>query len=151
MKIKFKKLTETAIIPKLNNQSDAGLDFFSDENIIIPAKGSAICTTGIAWQPILSQTQKDLNFKAYMQMQSRSGMAFKNSIELTNAGVIDESYRGNIGLKFYNNESYDYFIAKGEKVAQGIVKLIPIFEIEEVKELENTVRGTNGFGSSGKL
>jgi len=146
MKIQFYKIKEDAIIPKMNHIDDAGIDFFSNEDIVVRSKSFATCQTGIAWQPVNVQTDK----KVYLQMQSRSGIAFKSSVELTNAGVIDQSYRGEIGMKFYNYSDKDFNIKKGDKIAQGIVKLLPYFEIEETFELENTIRGSKGFGSSGK-
>ncbi len=149
MKIYFKKLTKTAKIPTKNNKSDAGIDFYADENVIVPANGTAICSTGIAWQPELNVLQIALNFNCYLQMQSRSGLAFKNGIELTNAGVIDILFRGNIGLKFYNYTDEDFEIKQGDKVAQGIPKLIPNVTITEIKNLKETERGEKGFGSSG--
>ena len=149
MKIYFKKLTKTAKIPTKNNKSDAGIDFYADENVIVPANGTAICSTGIAWQPELNVLQIALDFNCYLQMQSRSGLAFKNGIELTNAGVIDILFRGNIGLKFYNYTDEDFEIKQGDKVAQGIVKLIPNYSIIETNHLDDTERGEKGFGSSG--
>ena len=149
MKIYFKKLTKTAKIPTKNNKSDAGIDFYADENVIVPANGTAKCSTGIAWQPKLNALQIAMDLNCYLQMQSRSGLAFKNSIELTNAGVIDEGFISDIGLKFYNYTDEDFEIKQGDKVAQGIPKLIPNVKIIETDELDDTERGKKGFGSSG--
>ena len=144
MKVKFKKLSELATIPTRANPTDAGIDFYAIKNQTIYE--SLEFNTNIAW------AVEDIpdGFNTYLQMKSRSGLAFKKDLEVTNAGVIDENYRGDIGIKIYNNADQIYQIRKGDKIAQGIVMLIPKFEIEEVSELNDTDRGANGFGSSGK-
>lgn len=142
IKIKFKKLSENAVIPQKNNPSDAGIDFYSTENVLIKAGSSACIGTGIAWQP-------DTPF-CYLQMKGRSGLCFKKGLELCNAGVIDSGYTGEIRVLLHNTLNTDYEIKEGDKIAQGIVFPLPELVIEEVSELDETDRGANGFGSSGR-
>ena len=148
MKILFKKLREGAVLPKFGNDDsmNAGLDLCSSSNVIIylnPGE-SKIIPTGIAWEPVSGS-------RCAMIVQSRSGLAFKHGIEASNAGVVDASYRGEIMVKLYNTSSHVYAVEPGERIAQGIVYLLPeITEICEVDELNESARGMDGFGSTGR-
>jgi dUTP pyrophosphatase len=147
MIVKFKKLNENAVIPTRGRDSDAGLDLYAtDDLVVIKSNESVSLKTGIAWEV------EDVpeGFNVYMQIKGRSGMAFKYDIEPTGAGVIDQEYRGEIGIKLYNMGEESYAIRRGDRIAQGIVKLIPKFTIVEAEELSETSRNTGGFGSSGK-
>lgn len=149
MKIHFKKMRPNAVIPKFGNGDfmNAGLDLCSALTTLVylePGE-SAIIPTGIAWEPISGS-------RCAMIVQSRSGLAFKHGVEASNAGVVDASYRGEIMVKLYNNGDKLYVVEPGERVAQGIVYLLPeITDICEVDELQESARGTNGFGSTGRM
>ena len=148
MEIRFKKLTDSATIPTYGggDSANAGLDLYSSSemDITIPAGRFAIIPTGIAWEPIAGS-------RCVMIVQSRSGMAFKHNIEASNAGVIDSTYRGEISVKLYNTGDSDYIVHKGDRIAQGIVMILPeIREIVEMVELGDTIRGDSGFGSTGR-
>ena len=142
--IGFKKLLPEAIIPTKAHIMDAGFDFYAIEDVTISPDFSAICRTGIAWDPM-----DNIDQCYYLQMKSRSGMAFKHGLECTNAGVIDHDYRGEIMIKLYNNGDKQYDIKAGDRIAQGIVHVIPMCECIEVRDMEKTERGDKGFGSSG--
>jgi dUTP pyrophosphatase len=147
MIVKFKKLDFRATIPTRSNPTDAGVDFYATKDITIEGLGSSeILSTGIAWS--VDGIPEGIN--AYMQIQSRSGLAFNHGVECTNAGVIDQNYRGEIKVKLYNHSSDSVWIRRGDRIAQGIVKLIPQYEIQEALELDSTDRGALGFGSSGR-
>lgn len=140
--VKFKKLSSDAVVPIRKRESDAGFDFYAVEDILVPAHGNAIAKSNIAWEPD--------TVLCYMQLKCRSGLGIKNSIEFTSAGVVDASYRGDITGKLYNMTDEDYLIKKGDRCFQGVI--LPLAEITclEVSELNDTDRGTKGFGSSGK-
>jgi len=146
MKVSFKKLNDNATIPTLNNSTDAGLDLYACDNVMITSHSDAIIKTGIAWMP--SKIKE--GSKAVMIVKSRSGLAFKDGIECTNAGVIDQCYRGEIGVKLYNTTNELYQVKKGDRIAQGVIYELPVVNIEEVMEIDASIRGENGFGSSGK-
>jgi len=146
MKVKFKKMTKNAIIPTRKLKTDAGIDFYSMYSNCIMGHSSCIIPLNIAWQV----EDIPVGYNVYMQIQSRSGLAFNYSIECTNAGVIDQNYRGCISVKLYNMSNKTYYIKMGDRIAQGVIKLLPQFEIEEALVLDDTDRGNNGFGSSGK-
>jgi dUTP pyrophosphatase len=139
MEIKFK-----GNIPTYGTDGSIGLDLVSNINILILAHSSAKVGTGTYWQP-----EPLKGVKVGMIVQSRSGLAFNSGIEASNAGVIDEDYRGEIKVKLYNNSDEDFFIKKGDRIAQGIVHLIPNIVVVDSEKLEGTERGQKGFGSTG--
>ena len=82
-------------------------------------------------------------------IRDRSGLAFKSGLH-TLGGVIDEGYRGEIGVVLVNMSSKDYEIKKNERIAQIILQPYSAVPIEHVEELEETERGEGGYGKSGK-
>ncbi|KAI1856190.1 uncharacterized protein JN550_013883 [Neoarthrinium moseri] len=78
----------------------------------------------------------------------RSGLASKNFID-TGAGVIDADYRGPVKVLLFNHGEADFKVAEGDRVAQLIIERIYTPEVVEVAELEASVRGAGGFGSTG--
>ena len=81
-------------------------------------------------------------------VKSKSGLNVKHG--LTSVGVIDVGYTGSIRVKLYNHSSKDYCIKRGDKVSQLVIMPILTPELELVDELEDTERGANGFGSTGR-
>lgn len=78
----------------------------------------------------------------------RSGLASKHFID-TGAGVIDADYRGQVKVLLFNHADADYEVKEGDRIAQLVLERIVTPEVEEVKELEESVRGAGGFGSTG--
>lgn len=78
----------------------------------------------------------------------RSGLAAKHFID-TGAGVIDADYRGQVKVLLFNHNDADFAVAEGDRVAQLIIERIYTPEVVEVAELEESVRGAGGFGSTG--
>lgn len=81
-------------------------------------------------------------------IKSKSGLNVKENV--TSEGVIDAGYTGSIVVKLYNNGDGLVHIQKGQKISQLVIMPIITPELELVDELENTERGDNGFGSTGK-
>ncbi|XP_038961577.1 deoxyuridine 5'-triphosphate nucleotidohydrolase isoform X12 [Rattus norvegicus] len=79
----------------------------------------------------------------------RSGLAVKHFIDV-GAGVIDEDYRGNVGVVLFNFGKEKFEVKKGDRIAQLICERILYPDLEEVQTLDNTERGSGGFGSTGK-
>ena len=138
MRIKI-KLDEGAKMPTRAHRKDAGLDIYSRETKIIPAKGSAEFDTGVH----IELPEGTVGF-----LKSKSGLNIKFGI--VGEGVIDEGYTGSIRVKLYNNSDYGYKVNAGEKISQLVILPIlrPVLKI--VDSLDETERGDNGFGSSGK-
>lgn len=84
----------------------------------------------------------------YGRIAPRSGLAWKNHIDV-GAGVIDEDYRGNIGVVLFNHSNEDFKVIKGDRIAQLICQRIEYPVLQEVTNLDNTSRGAGGFGSTG--
>ena len=132
-------LDADAIMPTRAHETDAGLDLYARETQIIPAKESAVFDTGV-------HIELPPNTAGFLK--SKSGLNVKHGI--TSEGVIDVGYTGSIVVKLYNNSKHDYKINKGDKITQLVIIPILTPDIELVNHLEDTDRGDNGFGSSGK-
>lgn len=132
-------LDEGAFLPTRAHELDAGLDLYAMETTIVPAKESAKFDTGVHVEiPPCS-----VGF-----LKSKSGLNVKHGI--TSEGVIDTGYTGSIVVKLYNNSGYDYVVRRGDKISQLVVLPIYLPTLEVVDSLEETDRGNNGFGSSGR-
>ena len=140
MVVKFKKTNDNAVIPSKNNESDTGLDVSSVEDKVIPARGSAVVDVGLKFAFI------DLGF--WVKVEGRSGLGFKHGI-IPHPGIIDQGYRGDAGIKLYNNTDKDYEVKAGDRIAQFVVYRNYPVEISE-GEIVESARGEKGFGSSGK-
>jgi dUTP pyrophosphatase len=140
IRIHFIKTHPDAILPSKKNISDTGYDLTAVENVKIPAKDCALIPTGLQ----VAKTEKGL----WYLILPRSGMGFKHSIQ-PHLGVIDNSYRGDLAVKLYNFSNDDYNVLKGDRVAQ--IAYFPLLCVEPAwaSEIEETDRGSNGFGSSG--
>jgi len=150
MKLKFKKLNEGATIPTFGNDDfkNAAVDLYAclpdGESVMVRPGSYAIIPTGIAWEP-------EGGGKYAMLIQSRSGLAFTENIEASNAGVIDCGYRGEIKVKLYNTGTRMFFVTHWMRIAQGIILDLPyVSEIVETDTLRESARGNSGFGSTGE-
>ena len=151
MQYNFKKETPTAKLPTKHTAVSAGIDFYADEETYIPAGESRIISTGISWEPDISISY----YKAVICLiiQSRSGLAFKEGLEASNAGVIDQDYvsteenKAVIKVKLYNHSKRNKLILLGDKICQGIPQYLPYFD--DVEILDDNRNGL-GFGSSDK-
>ena len=85
-----------------------------------------------------------------LQIRSRSGLALKNGIFCLNTpGTVDADYRGNVGVILANFSDTPFIINPGDRVAQAVLNKFEKIEWEEVTTLDETKRGTGGFGHSG--
>lgn len=133
------KLDNGAYMPTRAHDTDAGLDLYSRYELTVSAGGSEIFDTGVH----IELPPGTVGF-----VKSKSGLNIKHGI--TSEGVIDEGYTGSIVVKLYNHSDEDYTVKKGDKISQLVILPILKPDIEVVDELEDTDRGSNGFGSSGR-
>jgi|TARA_R110002012_G_scaffold109226_2_gene252900 dUTP pyrophosphatase len=140
MIVKFKKTNKNAVIPSKNHDSDTGLDVTSVEDKVIPARGSAVVDVGLKFAYI--------DFGFWVKVEGRSGLGFKYGI-IPHPGIIDQGYRGDAGVKLYNNTDKDYEVKAGDRIAQFVVYRNYTVEVSEGDIMESK-RGEKGFGSSGK-
>lgn len=140
MKLKFKKLTETAKLPSYAYAGDSGMDICADENVQILPRSFAKIHTGIA--AVIPDGYE-------IQVRPRSGLASKGVVAAF--GTVDSDYRGEIGVSLYNHTDGNVIIVKGNRIAQLVLAPVVRAEIEETDNLgEATERGANGFGSTGR-
>lgn len=138
--IKFSKTHGEAQLPKKNHKDDAGWDLFAVEDTVIPANGKGIVNVGLK----LAYLEPGY----WIRVASRSGLSFKNGI-LAHPGVVDNGYRGDLGVLLYNYSTVDHAITKGDRVAQIVIHFNIDMDVEW-GEVEQTERGEKGFGSSGR-
>lgn len=141
MKIKIRKLSDRAILPRYEHEDDSGLDLFAiDDQELLPGETKLI-PTGIAIE---------LPPDTEAQVRPRSGLALKHSITVLNTpGTIDAGYRGEVGVILINHGRTTFKVTKGMKIAQMVIMPILRVEIEAVETLTETRRGAGGFGSTG--
>ncbi|NPA12216.1 MAG: dUTP diphosphatase [Epsilonproteobacteria bacterium] len=142
MILKIKKLKNSALIPAYQTKEAAGFDLHAVEDTVIKPFERKLIPTGLAFE-----IQKGYE----IQIRPRSGLAFKHGITVLNTpGTIDSDYRGEIKVLLINLGSEDFEIKKGERIAQAVVAPVVQADIVEVDELNETERGSGGFGSTGK-
>lgn len=133
------KLAPDAILPTRAHSDDAGLDLYGLEDAILPPQGGKMLRTGIA----LALPSGHVGMIA-----DRSSLA-KKGVK-TSGGVIDAGYRGEIQVVVWNLSKEEIRLSRGERIAQLLIFPIATPAVQEVQELDSTVRGTGGFGSTGK-
>ena len=138
--LKFKKTHDDAQLPQKNHADDAGWDLFSVEQVTIPANSSQVVPIGLQ----LAYVEPGY----WIRVASRSGLSFKHNI-LAHPGVIDSGYRGDLGVLLYNHGDADYVVKKGDRVAQFVIHFNVDLNVAW-GEIDDTIRGNKGFGSSGK-
>lgn len=138
--LRFVRLSEHATAPTRGSARAAGYDLYSAYDYTIPPMEKAIVKTDI---------QIAVPSGCYGRVAPRSGLAVKHFIDV-GAGVIDEDYRGNVGVVLFNFGKEKFEVKKGDRIAQLICERIFYPDLEEVKTLDDTERGSGGFGSTGK-
>ena len=144
MELKIKKLRENAKIPFRATEGSAGMDLYAciDEPITLEAGEKAVIPTGIA----IALPSPELGAFIF----ARSGLAIKHGIGLLNSvGVIDSDYRGEVCVGLINQFKEPYTVQPDERIAQMVIMPVSLIQPVEVDELDETERGTGGFGSTG--
>lgn len=134
------KLDEGAYMPVREYDADAGLDMRTPKRVVIYPNDSVTINTGV---------HVEIPFGYFGKLESKSGLNVNHGI-VYHGGVIDSGYTGQIVVKLYNHGKQKYVFEEGDKIVKLIVQpcLLPILEL--VDDLEDTYRGDNGFGSTGK-
>lgn len=143
--LKIKKLDnlKELPLPKYETAGSAGMDLSAaiDEPIIVKSGEVVLVKTGFA-------IALEKGFEA--QVRPRSGLALKNGITVLNSpGTIDSDYRGEVCVILINHSKTDFKIERGMRIAQMIIAKYEQAQIAEVSDLDETVRGSGGFGSTG--
>lgn len=145
-KVHIKRLKEQAIIPVYGSSSAAGADLYAclenNHSLEIAPGETVMIPIGIAME--IPEGFVGLIY-------ARSGLASKKGLAPANkVGVIDADYRGEIKVPLYNHSKKTVVVEQGERIAQIILMPFLMADFEECKELSNTERGENGFGSTGE-
>jgi len=144
MKVKVRKLNDNAVIPTRGSRESAGYDLYAciDSPISIGPHKTEKISTGLSIQPP----------KGYFgAIFARSGLALKSGLRPANCvGVCDRDYLGEYVAALHNDSDFIKTVNPGDRIAQLV--LLPYQDIEfcEVNQLDDTERGANGFGSTGK-
>lgn len=125
--------------PTRGSELAAGYDLYSYESVIIKSNEIKLIDTGISIK---------VPKNTYGRIAPRSSVSKKGI--LINAGVIDRDYRGPVKIMVHNLSDFNYVIHKNDRIAQLILEQIKTPRVTIVTNLDNTVRGENGFGSTGK-
>lgn len=125
-------------LPVYAHPGDAGADLRSAVDDIVPARGRQLIPAGI--RIALPPGHVGL-------VWPRSGLAVNRGIDC-GAGVIDSQYRGEIKVLLFNHTDADFAVKRGDKIAQLLVQKVETVEFIPVRELDDTQRGENGFGST---
>lgn len=143
IKVKVKKINKKAIISEYATKYSAGVDLRAciDEKIIIKPNETKKITTGLAME--IPENVVGLIY-------ARSGLATKKNISPANkVGVVDSDYRGEIAVFLTNEGENDFVVENNDRIAQMVFTPYYTAEFIETDELEETERGTGGFGSTG--
>ncbi len=139
--MKIKKLVENATIPTQGSKEAAGYDLYASEAVTILPGATEKVHTGIAIAVPVG------NFGG---IYARSGLATKRGLRPANCvGVIDPDYRGEVIVALHNDSKENQEIEAGERIAQLVIQPYNMVSMEVVDELDETERGTGGFGSTG--
>ena len=144
MKVKYKKLKDSAIEPTKGSEKAAGYDLYANINgndsITINPGETVVIGTGLSFE---------LPDNTFAAIFARSGLSTKSGLAPANkVGVCDSDYRGEYKVPLHNHSNVPATINHGDRIAQMVVMpFIPI-ELEEC-DLSNTARGSGGFGSTG--
>lgn len=126
-------------MPTRAHGTDAGADLRAPIDTIVHARGSRVIDTGVHIQ---------LPHGYVGMLKSKSGLNVRHGI--TSEGVIDEGYTGSIKVKIYNHSEKDYVIERGDKITQLVILPCEYAKFDLVDYLEDSERGGEGFGSTGK-
>ncbi len=144
VKVLVKKLDPRVQLPSYKTEGSSGMDLmaFVKNPIKIAPKNSALIPTGISLA---------LPNDVEIQIRPRSGLATKSNIGVLNApGTVDSDYRGEVKIILFNHGAEEFIVKNKDRIAQMVLMPILKIDFEEVEDLPNTLRGSGGFGSTGR-
>ncbi len=144
VKVLVKRLNSKVKMPEYKTIGSSGMDLmaFVNNPIKILPNTLELVPTGL-----FIAIPEDLE----IQIRPRSGLAAKSSISILNTpGTIDSDYRGELKIILFNHGNKNFIVNNGDRVAQMVLTPIIKMELEEVDQLPTSIRGSGGFGSTGK-
>ncbi|QDY57642.1 dUTP diphosphatase [Helicobacter pylori] len=141
MKIKIQKIHPNALIPKYQTEGSSGFDLHAVEEVMIKPHSVGLVKIGIC-------LSLELGYE--LQVRTRSGLALNHQVMVLNSpGTVDNDYRGEIKVILANLSDKDFKVQVGDRIAQGVVQKTYKAEFIECERLDETSRGSGGFGSTG--
>ncbi|EJB33775.1 dUTP diphosphatase [Helicobacter pylori] len=141
MKIKIQKIHPNALIPKYQTEGSSGFDLHAVEEVTIKPHSVGLVKIGICLS---------LEVGYELQVRTRSGLALNHQVVVLNSpGTVDNDYRGEIKVILANLSDKDFKVQVGDRIAQGVVQKTYKAEFIECERLDETSRGSGGFGSTG--
>ncbi|MDO7821463.1 dUTP diphosphatase [Helicobacter pylori] len=141
MKIKIQKIHPNALIPKYQTEGSSGFDLHAVEEVMIKSHSVGLVRIGICLS---------LEAGYELQVRTRSGLALNHQVMVLNSpGTVDNDYRGEIKVILANLSDKDFKVQVGDRIAQGVVQKTYKAEFIECERLDETSRGSGGFGSTG--
>jgi dUTP pyrophosphatase len=143
IELQIKLLDEGLPVPRYQHEGDAGLDLSSRIDLVLEPGERAMVPTGIA--VAIPRGYAGL-------VLIRSGLAARHGIQCVNSpGLIDSGYRGEIAVIMLNTDKRERFVvSRGDRIAQLVIQRVEGVALVKVDELDDTSRGSGGFGSTGK-
>ncbi|MDC1032669.1 dUTP diphosphatase [Candidatus Pelagibacter sp.] len=144
IKVLIKRLSPEVELPSYKTTGASGMDLMAyiKSPITIKPKTSSLIPTGLSMA--FSEDYE-------IQIRPRSGLAAKNNISVLNTpGTVDSDYRGEIKVIIYNHGNQNFLINNKDRIAQMILTPVIKMELVETEDLPETLRGEDGFGSTGK-
>lgn len=140
--LNIQRLDNDVELPRYAYPGDAGLDLRSNADLVIEPFERRLIPTGLA----IAIPEGYAGF-----VQPRSGLALRQGLSFPNTpGLIDSHYRGELKVVAINLDPHNPIrIKRGDRIAQLVIQEVPVVNLVEVKELDETDRGSSGFGSSG--
>ncbi|WQW27424.1 dUTP diphosphatase [Helicobacter pylori] len=141
MKIKIQKIHPNALIPEYQTEGSSGFDLHAVEEVTIKSHSVGLVKIGICLS---------LEAGYELQVRTRSGLALNHQVMVLNSpGTVDNDYRGEIKVILANLSDKDFKVQVGDRIAQGVVQKTYKAEFIECERLDETSRGSGGFGSTG--
>ncbi|MFP6131030.1 dUTP diphosphatase [Helicobacter pylori] len=141
MKIKIQKIHPNALIPEYQTEGSSGFDLHAVEEVMIKPHSVGLVKIGICLS---------LEVGYELQVRTRSGLALNHQVMVLNSpGTVDNDYRGEIKVILANLSDKDFKVQVGDRIAQGVVQKTYKVEFIECERLDETSRGSGGFGSTG--
>ncbi|WXK65916.1 dUTP diphosphatase [Nonomuraea sp. N2-4H] len=143
VEVLIQRLDSELPMPSYAHAGDAGADLYAAEDVELEPGERAVVGTGVA-------IALPDGYAAFVH--PRSGLAAKHGVTLVNApGTVDAGYRGEIKVTLINTDAKEPFrLRRGDRVAQLVVQRVERAAFYEVERLPGSVRGANGFGSTGR-
>jgi dUTP pyrophosphatase len=144
VKVLVKRLNPEVKLPEYKTSGSSGMDLmaFINDPIKIAPNTLKLVPTGLS-----IAIPEDLE----IQIRPRSGLAAKSNIGVLNTpGTVDSDYRGELKVILFNHGNKDFIVNNNDRIAQMVLTPVIKMELEEVDELPKTIRGSGGFGSTGK-